>query len=594
MSSDGADSFLKRLLLPLGVALLVACLHGTALCPTVFLGDSGELAAAIVVDGVPHPPGYPLFMLMGKAANGLVPWGEPAWRIGWVVVGASSLAAGLWTEASRRLGASPFVAAMIAVVLATSVPFARQCTRVEVYSVQAALFAGTFLVAVLLRENPTSRRASAFWFLMGLSAAHHTTTLATIPGLLFLVGDNGRRRLRSWQSWCFAMAGPLLTLELLRRGSAQPLLDWGGIRDLPSLGRHVSATVYRSWLDWPTAESVGRLIGIAGALLPWPLWMVSCVGFVDRQVRATFPWVALGTVAAPGCLFAAAYGIPDIAPYLFVPVVAWSPAVGVGIETLSRNWPKPVKLASTLILATGVVVWTAYSRPQWDFSNAVAARELAIGKLDSCPQNAVLVSTGDNDHFPLLYAQVVLGRRTDVQMVNRDLLRHAWVDREPSFWYVHGLRRAGVPVAIPPTEPNPGRTWADDGALIELLEGEWGRRPWCTTFVRAMPAGSEDPLRINRWLAEQCVMVPRGLVVQVFRRGTSVDLPAALAFNQEFWDRTRLPSLAGVRADGEVTPDYVAQYYVAMLDWSAAVDDTYKGGNAEALRQRRRRWLSKP
>ena len=53
--------------------------------PTLFLGvpggDSGELVAEACGLGVPHPPGYPLYTLMGHAFITAVPLGTPAWRL---------------------------------------------------------------------------------------------------------------------------------------------------------------------------------------------------------------------------------------------------------------------------------------------------------------------------------------------------------------------------------------------------------------------------------------------------------------------------------------------------------------------------------
>ena len=55
------------------------------LCPTVYLGDDGEICTAIATGGVIHPPGYPLFSLLARLALALVPGGEPAYRIGCLV-----------------------------------------------------------------------------------------------------------------------------------------------------------------------------------------------------------------------------------------------------------------------------------------------------------------------------------------------------------------------------------------------------------------------------------------------------------------------------------------------------------------------------
>ncbi len=68
-----------------------------------------------------------------------------------------------------------------------------------------------------------------------------------------------------------------------------------------------------------------------------------------------------------------------------------------------------------------------------DRSGKYAARDFAMNYLDHCDQNAVIYTIGDNDTFPLWYAQEVEGFRTDVRVVNYML--------SSGYWYVHQMAR---------------------------------------------------------------------------------------------------------------------------------------------------------
>ena len=61
-----------------------------------------------------------------------------------------------------------------------------------------------------------------------------------------------------------------------------------------------------------------------------------------------------------------------------------------------------------------------------DRSNRYTARELAFNYLRGIGENGILVTHGDNDTFPLWYAQEVEGFRTDVRIVNTSLLGADW------------------------------------------------------------------------------------------------------------------------------------------------------------------------
>jgi len=87
------------------------------------------------------------------------------------------------------------------------------------------------------------------------------------------------------------------------------------------------------------------------------------------------------------------------------------------------------KLFAILTTVVCLIVPAVMAHAEWndhDRSKRTTTRDFAIDYLESCPPNAILFTNGDNDTFPLWYAQEVEGIRTDVRVCNLELLGMSW------------------------------------------------------------------------------------------------------------------------------------------------------------------------
>lgn len=126
--------------------------------------------------------------------------------------------------------------------------------------------------------------------------------------------------------------------------------------------------------------------------------------------------------------------------------------IGLGIMSLFEAFSKFTgeKIAAPL---AGVIGFCAVplimGTENWDDhdrSGRYLARDVAANYLNSCAPNSILFTNGDNDTFPLWYAQEVEGIRTDVRVANLMLLN--------TDWYIDQMKRktyesTPLPVTVP-------------------------------------------------------------------------------------------------------------------------------------------------
>ncbi len=112
--------------------------------------------------------------------------------------------------------------------------------------------------------------------------------------------------------------------------------------------------------------------------------------------------------------------------------------VGMGVlaifdmlrKRLSENMAAPI---ATALVAMAPMLMLTQNFDDHSRRQHTAARDYAVNFLESCDKNAIIFTYGDNDTYPLWYAQEVENIRTDVRVVNLSLLG--------TDWYINQLRR---------------------------------------------------------------------------------------------------------------------------------------------------------
>jgi hypothetical protein len=383
-------------------------------------GDGGELITAAVTLGIPHPPGYPTYVLLGKLVSYL-PFEPIAYRFHLFSAFCTAVSAAFVTATAQRFISQPtskrqlLLASVPALLFAFSPLVWQQAIVAEVYALNLAVVAA-FLWA-LLSKRPTL----IVGFLLGLSLTTHLTSLLLLP-----LAIASTPWAKSWKLAIGFLLGvsPFLILPILAQ-QGSPVI-WGNPTTVGGWWWLVSAKIYHpNQLGLPLSSLWLRVTDWANILtlsfLGWPLLLYS--GWQlrnDRFSEKTRWWSLVGT-AVLYLSYAFFYNTQD-AFVLTLP--AWILLSLCVIPALE-------KLGSVSFLLPGLALLLYFS--SYNGAKIYNIRLAAAQILDQTPPNAILLTRGDPDIFALWYFHYVEGQRLDIILVDTQLFAFDW--------YRHNLKQ---------------------------------------------------------------------------------------------------------------------------------------------------------
>ncbi len=263
--------------MPLTLFGLAFGVFAATLVPGVLSGDAGEFAYHPLVLGIPHPTGYPFYLLLGHLWVRLIPFGEPAWRVNLFSAFWGALAVAWLVFFLCRALPSRLAALGGALALLVTPHFWRHSTAAAVYSLHA------FLIILALerlhawwqqqkRKEPTTRTAQTFFLAVGLGLTNHLTfglfLVGLVPGLVALLSAEVRKA-TTWKAalarsvrlaWPASLA-PLLYLYLPLRAAAivtGPAELVPGLDLAPAVARGLISPFYRPGVEGVFSYVLGR------------------------------------------------------------------------------------------------------------------------------------------------------------------------------------------------------------------------------------------------------------------------------------------------------------------------------------------------
>ncbi len=562
------------------IALIV---YLKTLCPTIFADDCGEIATAVATGGVMHPPGYPLYTLIGGLFIKLIGFGEPAWRLGLLSALSAAFAVPLTYKLTRRLGAGMTWSVTAALAFAFSVALWQQATKVETYALNALFVTLLFNQAAKYNETGARRDLLFYALLTGFSLTNHVSMVCAIAGTLWIVAGALKRDPKPVFAALAAipfMVAPLSLYALIWVAAASHPGGqiWGDPSDPHRFWLHVTGARYRPYMFSQSGLDMAQrdLVGLPATLwhnMDW--FLVAVVPGVARALwsPATRRIAQALLIAASAYLFeTSAYGILNIFEYYTPLVMILCVFSGVGMDAVVRGlmarWNAPRSQLKTLQVSVCCLVGLTAILTHWaycDRSHALFMRNLAINTLANLPPNAVIVSRGDNRIFPMWYVQDVLGVRQDVAVIPRSYLASygTQAGRDEMGWLVEKLSKQ-QPSLVSSSEILARSS--EDPSYISHELPTWNIVTKALSQGRPVFMTDVDPrdIRINALnrdvlaaVGPDLTLTPMGLADQIVPDHHRPDLFKQVATNLDLEQKTQIdmasPQLMEDEPDGAMT-----------------------------------------
>lgn len=440
---------------------------------TVSFFDSGELIAASATLGLAHPPGYPLYVLVGHIFS-YIPISNIAFRtnLASAVFGAlavmviymvtETVLRKIFTEEESHLKMR-ITALSASFAFAFSLNHWGQTNMSEVYALNSFMIGIIILILInwritLVSEKPGARknRTKHLWFavfLFGLGFGDHHTVLVVVPVAVFIIAVTNWRLLIDLRFMSlllfFFILGFSVYLYLPIRASQSLIMNWGDPETLEQFlwlilrQGYPKGEIWREWsLFFQQLKTINLLyeFTVAGFIL-------FTLGLVTSLKKG---WSYAGITGIVLLVLSVGVVIHSNAPkeniFLYeafhTPTyMVFAPWIGVGMfwllsnanNQLTRIFPDRNLIALWLTILTILPAFLIYEHyDKNDRSRNFISYDYATNELKSLSSNGILFTWGDSGAFPLWYLQYVERYQPGVLLLHTPHLASDWyIDEIP-------------------------------------------------------------------------------------------------------------------------------------------------------------------
>lgn len=426
----------------LAFTAVIFLIYVLTLYPGVAGGDSGELIINAYGLGVAHPPGYPLYTLLGHLMTWL-PFGSVAWRVNLLSAVLDALAAGLLFRLSWRITKDAWAGAVACGIYAFS-------PLIWSYAVTAEVFPlNNFFIAVLLNITWSfvsgGRRwqtAALAFFVSGLALSnHHTFIFVAAPILIWMLWTLRveKKFFKMLFGFSFlAILGLSPYLYLFWAGSRGLSISWGDTGTWDGFLTHILRQEYGTFRlaisnqesqFWPAFKiyfqnSYKELLGMGA-------YLIISGGFLKKfKKNKSINKDAISFYSLTLFIFSFYLLVFHLLTNLNL-----TEPLYVGI--MERFWQQPHFFLSLFVgacfaglfsylkpvLAVAFIgIQIGWNYPHQDQHQNRILEQAGRQILENLPPSTILMPLGDADFGITRYLQACEGLRTDVKIISRSLI----------------------------------------------------------------------------------------------------------------------------------------------------------------------------
>lgn len=423
--------------------LIVAIIYFHNVTRDIYSGDIGDLVTASYVMGVAHPPGYPLFTMLGFLFTHL-PFAVPVvTKVAYVSTLFSLIGLGIFSYFSYRTTKHVYLSLLTTAVLAFSYFYWIYAEIPEVFGLNNFFVILILVLALLFYQTKKLHFLYLLGFVTGLSLTHHHTILFVLPAALLLVLRHFKLLISHWSIIPLGilsfLSGLIPYLYVPFAASQDPIVNWDNVN---SWERFVHLVMRKDYGFAPTLQGTTPLpikfILVRDYLMTladnysYQIVFVALLGIVklirlDKWLAfcLLFAFVLSGPFfifyAAPPIATTAGWGIIErMYTFSSVTFIFFVPFGFLLIKDFfAKRFPKKVYGTAVLLYFLIIPLFMVYYNfPKADLSKTTIGNNLALDIVTPLPKNALLFMEGDTTTFNLWYVHHVLKTRQDIGIIN--------------------------------------------------------------------------------------------------------------------------------------------------------------------------------